>query len=75
MSTENELRIVKRLTGVDDNRIEVNETGWTSRVYVIDNGKVVFKFPRNAQFRKDSIHDNYLKRIRTKILHGNKSSR
>ena len=41
MNTENELRIVKRLTGVDDNRIEVSETGWTSRVYIIDGGKIV----------------------------------
>ena len=57
MSTENELRIVKRLTGVDDNRIEVSETGWTSRVYVIDDGKIVFKFPRNAKFQEESIQE------------------
>ena len=57
MSTENELKIVKRLTGVDDNQIEVIEIGWTSRVYVIGNGKVVFKFPRNAKFREESKHE------------------
>ena len=49
-----ELEIVKRLTGVsDDSRIEINEVGWTSRVYVIDGGKIVFKFPRNAKFREE----------------------
>lgn len=53
MSTENELKIVKQLTGVEDNRIEVCEVGWTSRVYVIYGGKVVFKFPRNAKFREE----------------------
>ena len=53
MSTENELKIVKQLTGVEDNRIEVSEIGWTSRVYIIDGGKVVFKFPRNAKFREE----------------------
>lgn len=52
MSKENELIIVKRLTGVEDNRIDVSETGWTSRVYIIDGGKIVFKFPRNATFRE-----------------------
>lgn len=53
MSAENELKIVKRLTGVDDNRIEICEVGWTSRVYIIDGGKIVFKFPRNAKFREE----------------------
>lgn len=52
MSIENELKIVKRLAGVDENRIEVNETGWTSRLYIIDGGKIVFKFPRNAKFQE-----------------------
>lgn len=57
MSTESELKIVKQLTGVDDNRIEVSETGWTSRVYLIDGGKIVFKFPRNAKFREECKHE------------------
>jgi len=49
-----ELEIVKRLTGIDDeSRIEVNEIGWTSRAYIIDGGKIVFKFPRNAKFREE----------------------
>lgn len=53
MNTENELIIVKRLTGVGENRIEVSEIGWTSRVYIIDCGKIVFKFPRNDKFREE----------------------
>jgi len=53
----NELKIVKQLTGADDDRIEVSETGWTSRVYIIDGGKVVFKFPRNAKFREECKHE------------------
>jgi aminoglycoside phosphotransferase (APT) family kinase protein len=53
MNIENELKIVKRLASVDDNRIEVNETGWTSRIYIIDGGKIVFKFPRNAEFQEE----------------------
>jgi aminoglycoside phosphotransferase (APT) family kinase protein len=53
VSTENELKIVKQLTGADAGQIEVCETGWTSRVYIIDSGKIVFKFPRNEKFRKE----------------------
>ena len=53
MNTEDELKIVKQLTGTDNNQIEVNETGWTSRVYIINNGKIVFKFPRNEKFQKE----------------------
>lgn len=53
MSIKNELKIVKRLASVDDNRIEVNETGWTSRLYIIDGGRIVFKFPRNAKFQEE----------------------
>ena len=50
---DNELKIVKQLTGADGDRVEVNEVGWTSRVYIVDGGKVVFKFPRNAKFREE----------------------
>lgn len=52
--TEKEIEIVKRLAGVkDDSRISVNEIGWTSRVYIVDKGKIVFKFPRNKKFRQE----------------------
>jgi len=55
MPHENEeLEIVKQLTGInDESRIERNEIGWTSRVYIIDGGKIVFKFPRNPKFREE----------------------
>ena len=49
-----ELEIVKQSTGiVGEGRIEIIETGWTSRVYVVDGGKAVFKFPRNEKYRKE----------------------
>jgi len=55
---EKEINIVKHLTGVkDDSRISTNETGWTSRVYIVDNGKFVFKFPRNEKFKKECIQE------------------
>jgi len=50
LNQNDELEMVKRLTGVcDESRIEINEIGWTSRVYIVDGGKIVFKFPRNAK--------------------------
>jgi len=54
----NELEIVKRLTGVsDESRIEINETGWTSRAYIVDGGEIVFKFPRHAKFCEECKHE------------------
>ena len=54
LDIKDELEIVLRLTGVgDESRVQINEIGWTSRVYVIDGGKIVFKFPRNARFREE----------------------
>lgn len=47
MSEESEL------IGADNNRIKVSDTGWTSRVYIIDGGKIVFKLPHNAKFREE----------------------
>ncbi|MCL2253383.1 MAG: aminoglycoside phosphotransferase family protein [Lachnospiraceae bacterium] len=55
---KDELEIVKRLSGTnDERRIEINEVGWTSRVYVVDSGKVVFKFPRSKKFREECRHE------------------
>ena len=55
---KDEFEIVKRLTGVNElNRIEINEVGWTSRVYIIDGGKIVFKFPRSAKFREECKYE------------------
>jgi len=54
----NELEVVKCLTGIqDESRIEINEIGWTSRAYIIDGGKIVFKFPRNNKFRLECKHE------------------
>ena len=48
---ENEIEIVKRLTG--ETEIVFNDSGWDSRVYLVNNGKLVFKFPRNDEAKKD----------------------
>lgn len=58
MNKNKELAIVKKLTNIDDeNRIILNEVGWTSRVYIVDNGKFVFKFPRGKKWQEECEHE------------------
>lgn len=48
---KDDLKIIERLTGISSrDRIEFNDVGWTSRVYLIDGGEIVFKFPRDQKF-------------------------
>ncbi|MDU1889602.1 MAG: aminoglycoside phosphotransferase family protein [Dysgonomonas sp.] len=58
MNKPQELAIVKKLTQIDDeHRIVLNEIGWTSRVYIVDNGKFVFKFPRGKKYKEECEHE------------------
>ena len=65
MKKSKELAIVKKLTNVnDENRIVLNEVGWTSRVYLVDNGEIVFKFPKAKKWQEECEHElNVLKFI------------
>lgn len=66
MKKNKELEIVKELTNTsDENSIVLNEIGWTSRVYIINNGKIVLKFLKNKQYREEFEHEiNILKLIK-----------
>lgn len=66
MEKSKEISIVKELTNVnDDSRIFANDIGWTSRIYIIDNGEFVFKFLKNKEYKEELEHEiNILKRIR-----------
>lgn len=66
MKKSKELTIVKELANVDDdNRIVLNEIGWTSRTYIVDNGKFVFKFLKNKEYQEELEHEtNILKLIK-----------
>jgi len=58
MNKNKELAIVKKLTQIDDEqRIVLNEIGWTSRVYIVDDGKFVFKFPRGKKWKEECEHE------------------
>jgi aminoglycoside phosphotransferase (APT) family kinase protein len=65
MEKRKELKIVKDLTKVnDEKRIVINDIGWTSRVYIIDDGKFVFKFLKNKKYQEELVHEtNILKLI------------
>lgn len=43
-----EIEIIKKLTGVDESRICFSDDGFLSRGYVIDGGRLVFKFKKNS---------------------------
>ncbi len=46
---EGELRIIERLTGILPERIKLADDGFWSRGYVIDNGRIVFKFKKSPE--------------------------
>lgn len=52
---KSEIDIIKKLTGVNDGSIKASNDGLMSRGYVIDNGRIVFKFPRDnhVSFRNE----------------------
>lgn len=43
-----EIELIKDLTGVDDSRIRFSDDGFMSRGYVIDGGRLVFKFKKRS---------------------------
>ena len=58
MKKSKELAIVKELTNInDETRIVLNEVGWTSRVYIVDNGRFVFKFLKNKKYQEELEHE------------------
>ena len=58
-----EKKIVSNLTGVRLEEIVYNDLGWTSRIYVINQGEIVFKFPRTQK-----IIQEYMKEIQIYYL-------
>ena len=64
MKKQEEIKIVMQLTQADKKQILINEIGWTSRIYLVDDGRFVFKFPRNKEGKADLNHEiNVLKSI------------
>ena len=58
---EEQLNIIQSFVG-DGHKIEIQEDGFLSRGFVVDNGKLVFKFPRNphVQYQTEIANLNYI---------------
>ena len=52
-----EKKIVSSLTGVRLEEIVYNDIGWTSRIYVINQGEIVFKFPRTQEIIREYMKE------------------
>ncbi|MBB4037675.1 Ser/Thr protein kinase RdoA (MazF antagonist) [Dysgonomonas hofstadii] len=64
MKKSKEWTIVKELTNVaDENSIVLNEVGWTSRVYIVNNGEIVLKFLKDKQYKEEFEHEINILRL------------
>ena len=54
---EEQLNVIQSLIGAN-HKIKVKEDGFISRGFVIDNGKLVFKFPRKSDVGYETEIDN-----------------
>ncbi len=61
-----EKKIVSSLTSVRPEEIVYNDLGWTSRIYIINQGEIVFKFPRTQK-----VIQEYIKEIQIYYLLNN----
>ena len=53
---QKEIELIRQLAGLDDTvTVEFNDAGWTSRVYLINDGEIVFKFPRREEVKKEYV--------------------
>lgn len=48
-----EKQLVSHLANVHIDQIIFNDIGWTSRVYIVSNGRFVVKFPRTDEVKKE----------------------
>ncbi len=49
-----EQKLVRNLAGLDDSvQILFSDFGWTSRVYIVNSGEIVFKFPRSEKVKEE----------------------
>lgn len=50
----NEEALIRKLAGLNEHdEIAFSDIGWTSRVYVVNSGEVVFKFPREESVKAE----------------------
>ena len=66
---EEELQIISTLTGVDKESIKFSDDGFLSRGYIIDNGRVVFKFKKqpNVSYKNEIEMLNFVNTLSLRI--------
>jgi len=55
-SLQSEIDIIRKLTGFDGD-IKLNNNGYISRTYLIDNGRIVFKFPKSEAGKQEYAYE------------------
>src|SRR6266496_521625 len=61
---EQEKRLVQKLAELSDrSSIILNDTGWDSRVYIVNYGQLVFKFPRSNFVKKQYMNEAAIFRL------------
>ncbi len=61
---DREISLVRSLAGLpDDEAVRFEEEGWDSRVYVVDGGAIVFKFPRTPEARAAYVDEIAILRV------------
>ena len=57
-----ELQIISDFTGVDPKEIKFSDAGFLSRGYIIDNGRIVFKFKKYPEisYKNEIKNLNYI---------------
>jgi aminoglycoside phosphotransferase (APT) family kinase protein len=68
-----ELALVRQVLGLDDHsNVEYEDDGWDSRVYLVNGGEAVFKFPRwpetKVQYKREVRVLDALQTIKSPIL-------
>ncbi|MCL2621883.1 MAG: hypothetical protein FWD32_02515, partial [Firmicutes bacterium] len=58
-----EIALVSKITGVEPRRIELNQGGLQCRVYIINDGQIVFKFPRKNSKGQHSVRFDVEKKV------------
>ncbi len=58
MERHQELEIIKNTLQMnDDKHIVLNNSGWTSRVYMVNEGNYVFKFVKDEEYQSEFDHE------------------
>ena len=72
LKIKHEAKIVRQLLRLPTTKdIQFVDSGWTSRVYVVDNGRYVVKFPRRqvvrAEYAREALALQTIQQIQSEV--------